>query len=166
MGGREDVQPQRPRPLLSQFCLSASSDRLGFSENRQAREHLKAYSTPRQLGVGNRQHDRRPLEKPSQRYLHWFRVVGLSNCLQHLSRGSTRSQWKPRNEGYLVALTMIDDVVPLPIGKAVAVLYRNDGNNFTDALNVFLSDIRKPDQPNLSLVAQRCQSLDGCLKRD
>src|SRR5215475_14156582 len=113
----------------------------------------------------NRQHDPRPLEKPRQRYLHGFGVMGLGNLQQHLSRGSTRPQWKPGNEGYLVPLTIIDHVIPLPIGKAVAVLYRNYSNNLTGALNMFLRDVGQADQMDLSLVAQLGQSLDGRLER-
>ena len=50
-------------------------------------------------------------------------------------------------------LAVIDQIVPLPVSKAVTILHRYDGDNLAPAFNVFLGHVGEADMANLSLLA-------------
>src|SRR6185369_14179839 len=89
----------------------------------------------------NGQRDGRSLQQPSERYLFRARTVSLRDAAEHFSRNFARSQWKPGNECNSIALTIIHHIVPFPVGKAIAVLHRHDGDNLACSLDVLLCDV-------------------------
>src|SRR5580693_4153529 len=114
----------------------------------------------------NGQHHGRSTEKPRQRYLRWTCTVCFGDSVKHFAGNLSSSQWIPRNKGNPVALTIIHDVVPFAVRKAVAVLNRNDRDNFARSLDMLLGDVGQRDQVNLAFVSQLSQSFHRRLKRD
>ena len=51
-------------------------------------------------------------------------------------------------------LAIVDHVIPLPVGKAIAILHRDDGDDFAAALDVLLGHVGKAHMANLALLAQ------------
>src|SRR5580704_5428783 len=100
----------------------------------------------------DRQHDAGSPQQPSERYLGGARTVSLCDSAKNFSSNFACSQWEPRNKGNSVVLTMIDHVVPFPIGKAIAVLHGHDGNNFPCSLDMLLRNVRQRDQANFAFV--------------
>src|SRR5712675_3448155 len=115
---------------------------------------------------GDRQHLGRSPQQPRYRYLHGCGLMRTRNSLQHVARNSTRPQREPGNKSNSVALAVIHHVVPLTVGEAVAILHRNDGDDFARSLNVLLRDVGQPNQANLAFVSQLRQRFHGGLKRD
>lgn len=68
--------------------------------------------------------------------------MGARDFIEYLTRHSARSQWKPGDESDSVAFAVVHHVVPLSIGKAVAILHRDDRNNLARPLDVLARDIR------------------------
>ncbi len=66
----------------------------------------------------------------------------LSDLVERLSGDFPCSQRKPGNESNSMSLTIVHDMVPFTIGKPVAVLNGDDGNNLTCALDMFPGNVR------------------------
>ena len=60
--------------------------------------------------------------------------VCLSDSIKHFASDFTSSQWKPRNEGNSIALTIIHHIVPFAVRKAIAVLHRDERDNSARSL--------------------------------
>src|SRR6266851_8363434 len=112
------------------------------------------------------QHDGGSPQEPGQRYLCGTRTAGLGNLVQHVASNFARSQGEPGNEDSSIALTIIHDVIPFAVSKAIAVLHGNNWDNSARALDVLLGDVGQRDQANLAFVPQLSQGFDRCLKRD
>src|SRR5712664_1811924 len=110
-------------------------------------------------------HGRSPQE-PSQRYLRGTRLMCLRDPVQHVAGDFACPQWEPRNKGNSIALTIIHYVVPFSVGKAIAVLHRNDRHNSACAFDVLFCDVGQPDQANLAFVSQLSQGFHRRFKRD
>ena len=52
------------------------------------------------------------------------------------------SKGRPGDEGDSVLLAVVKQVVPFAVSEAIAVLDRNDGDDFSCALKVFKGDVR------------------------
>src|ERR1700757_1996868 len=89
----------------------------------------------------NGQHDRRPLQQPGQRNLSGARTVRFRNAVQYFPRNLAGSEWEPGNKSDSVVLTIILHVIPFAVSKTVAVLHRDDRNDFASSLDVLLCDI-------------------------
>ncbi len=63
-------------------------------------------------------------------------------------------------------LAVIDQVVPLPVSKTVAILHRDNGDDFAPALDVFLGHVGKAHMANLTLLAQLGQCFHGGIVGD
>ncbi len=113
----------------------------------------------------DRQHDGRSAQQPGKCYLRWTGIVRSRDPVQHLAGDFTGSQWEPGNKSNFIALTIIHHVVPFTIGEAVAVLHRDDRDNFASSLDVLLRNVGQSDQANLPFVSQLSQRLHGCFKR-
>ena len=68
-------------------------------------------------------------------------TASLRDAAEHFSSNFARSQWKSGNECNSIALTIIHDIVPFPVGKAIAVLYGDDWENLPRSLDVLLRDV-------------------------
>ena len=88
------------------------------------------------------------------------------NLVQHVASNFACSQREPGNEGNCVALTIIHHVIPFAVGKAVAILHRDDGDDLAGPLDVLLRNVRQRHQANLAFVSQLSQGFHRCLKRD
>src|SRR5712692_2110168 len=110
-------------------------------------------------------HGRSPQE-PSQRYLRGTRLMCLRDPVQHVAGDFACPQWEPGNKCNSIALTIIHQVIPFAVRKAIAVLHRDDRNNSARSLDVLLRDVGQRDQANLAFVSQLSQSFHRCLKRD
>src|ERR1019366_1110285 len=55
---------------------------------------------------------------------------------------------------------MIHNKIGLAIGETVAVLHRDNGNDFASALDVFTCDVGKPDMADLALLLQPGERLN------
>src|SRR5258705_1025386 len=73
---------------------------------------------------------------------------------------------RPRKESDAVLLAIVDDEVGFAVGKAVAVLHRDDRHNPASALNVFASHVRERDMTNFALLAQPGQRFHRSLERN
>src|SRR6266849_706671 len=111
------------------------------------------------------QHDGRSPQEPSQRYLCGARTVCLGNLVKHVAGNFACPQWEPGNKGNSIALTIIHHVIPFAVGKAIAVLHRNDRDNSASSLDVLLRNVRQRDEANLAFVSQLSQGFHRCLKR-
>src|ERR1700677_1956654 len=54
-------------------------------------------------------------------------------------------------------LAIPEHIIPFAIRETIAILYRNDGDDFSCALNMLLGHIGKRDMANLALLAQAGQ---------
>src|SRR5260370_1481432 len=106
----------------------------------------------------DRQHDGRSSQEPRQRYLGWPRTVRLRDSVKHFTGNRACSQWEPGDKGTSIMLTITHYVVPFAVGKAIAILHRDDGDNFARSLDVLLRHVGQCDQANLSFVSQLGQS--------
>src|SRR6266849_5158660 len=106
------------------------------------------------------------MQEPGQRYLCGARVMCLRDSVQHVARNFACPQWEPWNESNSIALTIVHYVVPFAVRKAIAVLHRDDWNNSTCSVDVFLRDVGQRDQANLAFVSQLSQSFHRRLERD
>src|SRR6267154_3804655 len=113
----------------------------------------------------NGQNTGRPMQEPCERYLCGARAVCQGDSVKHLAGDLTGSQWEPRYKNNSVAFTIVRHVVPFAIRKAVAVLHRDDRNDFARSLDVLLCDVGQADQANLAFVSQFIKSFHRCLKR-
>src|SRR5947199_4535792 len=84
-------------------------------------------------------------------------MVRFCNPDQNFAHNFAGSEWEPVNIGEPVPLAIVDDIVPFTVGKAIAILHRGDRNNSASALDMFLSNVRQCDEPNLPLVSQLSQ---------
>src|ERR1700720_2853387 len=92
-------------------------------------------------GPWDRQHYRRSLQKPTQRYLGWTCTVGFGNSAQHFARDLASSQGEPGNKAEPMLLTTVHHIVPFTVGKAIPVLHRNDRDNSPRPLDVLLGNV-------------------------
>src|ERR1700675_2329092 len=90
---------------------------------------------------GDGQHHGRSIEEPRQRYLRGAGTLCFGDSVKHFAGNLACSQWIPRNKSNPVTLTIIHYVVPFAVRKAVAVLNRNDGDNFARSLDMLLGDV-------------------------
>src|SRR5882762_1128035 len=112
------------------------------------------------------QHHGRSPQEPSQRYLCGARMMCLCDSVQHFAGNFACPQWKPGNKGNSIALTIIHQVIPFAVRKAVAVLHGDDRDYSACSLDVLLRDVGQRDQANLAFVSQLSQSFHRRLKRD
>src|SRR5580693_2853378 len=106
----------------------------------------------------DRQHDGRSPQKPGQRYLRGARTVCPRDSAQHLAGNFACTEWKPGDKSNSVTLTIVHNVVPFTVGKAVAILHGDDRDNSARSLDVLLRDVGQSDQANLAFVSQSGQS--------
>ena len=59
---------------------------------------------------------------------------------------------RPRNEGDAVLLAVVEEVIPLAVSKAIAVLHRDDRDDFAGALEVFEGHVGERDVADLALL--------------
>src|ERR1700694_383316 len=104
------------------------------------------------------QHLGRSSQEPRQRYLGRTRTVRLRDSVQHFPGNLACSEWKPGDKGNSIMLTITHYVVPFAVGKAIAILHRDDGDNFARSLDVLLRHVGHCDQANLSLISPLGQS--------
>src|SRR5229473_2130537 len=110
-------------------------------------------------------HGRSPQE-PSQRYLRGTRLMCLRDPVQHVAGDFACPQREPGNKGNSIALTIIHQVIPFTVRKAIAVLHGDDRDNSARSLDVLLRNVGQRDEANLAFVSQLSQSFHRCLKRD
>src|ERR1700730_3556700 len=72
------------------------------------------------------QHLGRSSQEPRQRYLGRTRTVRLRDSVQHFPGNLACSQWEPGDKGNSIMLTITHYVVPFAVGKAIAILHRDD----------------------------------------
>src|SRR3982074_3403774 len=87
------------------------------------------------------QHLGRSPQEPRYCYLHRCGLVRTRNSLKQVAGNSTRPQREPGNKSNSVALAVIHHVVPFAVGEAVAILYRNDGDDLARSLDMLLRDV-------------------------
>src|SRR5580692_7192517 len=104
------------------------------------------------------EHDGRSPQKPSQRYLRGARTMCVRDSTKHLASNFACSEWKPGNKSNSVTLTIIHNVVPFTVGKAVAILHGDDWGNSARSLDMLLCDVGQSDQANLAFFSQSGQS--------
>src|SRR6266436_5242383 len=112
------------------------------------------------------QRDRGSPQEPSQRYLFGARLMCLRDSVQHVAGNFACPQWEPRNKSNSVAFTIIHDVIPFAISKAIAILNGDDRDNSARSLDVLLCNVRQRDQANLAFVSNLSQSFHRRLERD
>src|ERR1700722_16054776 len=95
-----------------------------------------------------------PLEQPGEPGLQCARAQLPGDFFQDLERLPVLPQGSPGQERDAMLLAIIDQVVPLTVGKTIAILYRDYGDNFAPALHVFLGYVREADVANLTLLAK------------
>src|ERR1700674_3668378 len=101
----------------------------------------------------NGQHDGRSSQEPGQCYLGGTRTVRLRDSVKHFPGNLAGSQWEPGDKGNSIALTITHYVVPFAVGKAIAILHRDDGDNFARSLDVLLRYVGQRYQANLSFIS-------------
>src|SRR6202040_3152883 len=110
------------------------------------------------------QHGGRSSQEPGQRYLDGARTVRLRDSVKHFPGNLAGSQWEPGDKGSSITLTIIHHVVPFTVGKAIAILHRDDGNNFACSLDVLLRHVGQRDQANLSFISELGESFHRCVE--
>ena len=114
-------------------------------------------------GMGRTTGERRS----SQARATWGRGQELFGDLLHQSCGfACLAERRPGHEADVVLLTVIEEVIPLAVGEAVAVLHGDDGDDFAGALDVLERDVGEADVADFALFAQLGQSFHGGLERD
>src|SRR6202521_3061118 len=103
----------------------------------------------------NGQHDGRSSQEPGQRYLDRPRTVRLRDSVKNFPGNLASSEWEPRDKSNSITLTITHYVVPFAVGKAIAILHRDDRDNLARSLDVLLRDVGQCDQANLSFTSQR-----------
>src|ERR1700687_2245562 len=106
----------------------------------------------------DRQHDGRSSQEPRQSYLCRPRTVRLRDSAKHFPGNLACSQWEPGDKGNSITLTITHYVVPFAVGKAIAILHRDDGDNFARSLDVLLRHVGQRYQANLSFISQLSKS--------
>src|SRR2546421_8391628 len=92
-------------------------------------------------------------------------MASLRDAAKNFSSNFACSQREPRNKSNSIALTIVHNVAPFAVRKAIAVLHGDDWNNSTCPLDVLLRNVRQRDQANLPFASQLSQSFHGCFKR-
>src|ERR1700736_3831657 len=95
------------------------------------------------------QHVGRSPQEPGKRYLRGARTVRLGDAVKHFASNSACSQWEPGNKGNSIALTIIHNVVPFAVCKAIAILHRDNRDDFACAFDVLLRDVGQSNQAYL-----------------
>src|SRR5271156_885579 len=111
-------------------------------------------------GSGNWQNHLGPLEQPRQSDLQGAYLKILSDLLYDVVRLLRLSEGSPGEKSNAMLLAVVNNEVGLAVGKAVAILDRNDRNNPEGALNVLTGHVRESDVANLTLLAQLGQSFE------
>src|ERR1700674_1655416 len=106
----------------------------------------------------NGQHDGRSSQEPGQRYLDRPRTVRLRDSVKNFPGNLASSEWEPRDKSNSITLTITHYVVPFAVGKAIAILHRDDGDNLARALDVLLRHVGQRYQANLSFISQLSKS--------
>lgn len=91
----------------------------------------------------------------------WAFIVSPRNGTEQRASHLAGRKWKPRDEGYRILLAIIDNVVSLTIGKAVAILHRDDGHDLPGTFDMLTGNVGQvssslrirsdPDKNTLSL---------------
>src|SRR5882762_5606180 len=98
-------------------------------------------------------HNRGSSQEPGQSYLRGAGTVCLCDSTEHLAGHFARSQWEPWNKSNFIALAIIHHVVPLAVGKAIAVLHGDDRDNPACSLDVLLCHVGQRNQANLAFFS-------------
>src|ERR1700722_8892017 len=61
-------------------------------------------------------------------------------------------------------LAIPEHIIPFAIRETIAILHRNNGDDFSSALNVLLVHVGKRDMANLALLAQAGQRFHGSVE--
>src|SRR5579872_3114065 len=120
----------------------------------------------RRTGSRDRQRDGRAAEQPGQRNLQRRGVDLFRDAVEEFVRLAHLAERSPGNEGDAVLLAMVEEVVPLAVSEAVAVLYGDDGDDFAGALDVFEGDVGERDVADLALGAEVGEGFHGGVEGD
>jgi hypothetical protein len=119
-------------------------------------------------GSGNRQHNRRPIKKPSQRELSYRRLVLAGRKIQGTTRASqvTGRHRSPRNKSEIVFFAVIQYVFVFAIREIVPVLNAYDRDNLLRMFDFSYRNFGKTDMSNLALVLEFLESAQRFLGRN
>jgi len=98
------------------------------------------------------QYHRRSPQEPKPALPAWDSLDVLARSGSARRRRLCLPQWEPGNKGNSIALTIIHQVIPFAVRKAIAVLHRDDRDNSARSLDVLLRDVGQRDQANLAFV--------------
>jgi hypothetical protein len=116
--------------------------------------------------AGDGEHDSGAGEKPGERDLHGRGLDFGGDAIEEIVGLSILAEGSPGDEGDAVFLAVIEEVVPFAVGKAVAVLDGDDGDDFTGALEVLESDVGEGDVLDFALRAELGEALHGGVEGD
>src|SRR5256885_10085370 len=91
-------------------------------------------------------------------------MMRLRDTGQNVVANSTSAQREPWNKCEAILFAVVDDVFPLAVEYAVAVLHGDNWRNFACPLNVLTGDVGEPDQVNFAFCLQLRESLDRCVE--
>jgi hypothetical protein len=116
--------------------------------------------------AGDGEHDAGAREEPCEGYLHGCGVELAGDAIEEFMSLPILSERSPGYEGDTVLLAVVEEVVPLAVGKAVAVLDRDDGDDFAGALEVFEGDVGEGDVLDFALGAEAGEAFHGSVEGD
>src|SRR3954454_25054938 len=91
-------------------------------------------------------------------------MMRLRDTGQNVVPNSTSAQREPWNKCEVILFAMVDDVFPLAVEYAIAVLHGDNLRNSSRTLNVLTGDVGESDQANFAFCLQLGESLDRCVE--
>jgi len=91
--------------------------------------------------AGNGKHHAGAGEEPGERDLHGSGAEFSGDTVEEVVGLAILAEGSPGDEGDAEFFAVVEEVVPLAVGEAVAVLDGDDGDDFASALEVFEGDV-------------------------
>ena len=105
-------------------------------------------------------------EEPGEGDLQGSGIEVVSDTVEDFVGLPILAERSPGNEGDRVLLAEVEKEVPFAVGKAVAVLHGDDGDDFEGALEVFEGDVGERHVLNLALFAEAGEAFHRRVERD
>ena len=95
-----------------------------------------------------------------------FALRSFATLIQDVVGLAVLPEWRPGDEGDAVLLAVVEQEIPFAIGKAIAILNRDDGDDFAGALQMFKGHIRESNMLDFAGLAEAGEGFHRCVKGD
>ena len=117
-------------------------------------------------GSGDGEGRGRAAEEPGKRDLLGRGVQFAGDVFEHLVAVTGLAERSPGDESDAILVAVVEEVIPLAIGEAVAVLDGDNGGESAGAFQVIHGDVAEADVADFALFLESDEGFDGSLEGD